>query len=81
MDQRITIRRGETEAHMRLKRLAFVWAQRQGYSACAMEVALPRCRYRVDVAAYRPDGDFRVQTGAGRSPARQWLHVDDDAPP
>src|SRR6266699_3950895 len=56
MDQRITIGRGETEAHTRLKRLAFVWAQRQGYSACAMEVALPRCRYRVDVAAYRPDG-------------------------
>src|SRR5438552_15673097 len=61
MDQRITIRRGETEAHMRLKRLAFVWAQRQGYSACAMEVALPRCRYRVDVAAYRPNGK---QSGA-----------------
>src|SRR5712692_10581645 len=61
MDQRITIRRGETEAHTRLKRLAFVWAQRQGYSACAMEVALPRCRYRVDVAAYRPNGK---QTGA-----------------
>src|SRR5258708_28744220 len=61
MDQRITIRRGETEAHTRLKRLAFVWAQRQGYSACAMEVALPRCRYRVDVAAYRPDGK---QSGA-----------------
>src|SRR6266446_5713471 len=57
MDQRITIGRGETEAHTRLKRLAFVWAQRQGYSACAMEVALPRCRYRVDVAAYRPDGN------------------------
>ncbi len=61
MDQRITIGRGETEAHTRLKRLAFVWAQRQGYSACAMEVALPRCRYRVDVAAYRPGGK---QSGA-----------------
>src|SRR5207237_3522821 len=61
MDQRITIRRSETEVHTRLKRLAFVWAQRQCYSACAMEVALPRCRYRVDVAAYRPDGK---QSGA-----------------
>src|SRR5437660_10361907 len=61
MDHRITIRRGETEAHTRLKRLAFVWAQRQGYSACAMEVALPRCRFRVDVAAYRPGGK---QSGA-----------------
>src|SRR5206468_11038211 len=25
----------------------------QGYSACAMEVSLPNCRYRADVAAYR----------------------------
>ncbi len=46
--------RGETEGHARLKRLAFLWAQAQGYSACAMEVSLPRCRYRADVAAYRP---------------------------
>ena len=40
--------------HRKLKRLALVWAQVQGYSACAMEVTLPRCRYRADVAAYRP---------------------------
>jgi hypothetical protein len=46
--------RGEIEGHARLKRLAFLWAQAQGYSACAMEVSLPRCRYRADVAAYRP---------------------------
>ena len=45
--------RGETERHARLKRLAFLWAQAQGYSACAMEVSLPNCRYRADVAAYR----------------------------
>jgi hypothetical protein len=45
---------GETERHARLKRLAFVWAQAEGYSACAMEVTLPKCRYRADVAAYRP---------------------------
>src|SRR6266704_2292678 len=56
MAHRITSSRGETEAHARLKRLALVWAQRQGYSACALEVTLPRCRYRADVAAYRPDG-------------------------
>src|SRR5438132_14257960 len=61
MDQRITIRRSETEVHRRLKRLAFVWAQKQCYSACAMEVTLPRCRYRADVAAYRPNGK---QSGA-----------------
>ncbi len=44
---------GETERHARLKRLAFLWAQARGYSACAMEVSLPNCRYRADVAAYR----------------------------
>lgn len=44
---------GETERHARLKRLAFLWAQAQGYFACAMEVSLPKCRYRADVAAYR----------------------------
>lgn len=49
----IKLARGETERHARLKRLAFLWAQAQGYSACAMEVSLPKCRYRADVAAYR----------------------------
>ena len=44
----------ETERHAGLKRLAFLWVQTQGYSACAMEVSLPKCRYRADVAAYRP---------------------------
>ncbi len=44
---------GETAAHRELKRLALLWAQAQGYSACAMEVTLPRCRYRADVAAFR----------------------------
>ena len=46
--------RGETERHARLKRLAFLWAQAEGYSACALEVSLPKCRYRADVAAYQP---------------------------
>jgi hypothetical protein len=54
MAAEVTGVRGETEGHARLKRLAFLWAQAQGYSACAMEVSLPRCRYRADVAAYRP---------------------------
>jgi hypothetical protein len=45
--------RGETEAHLRLKRLALVWAQVHGYSACGLEVTLPRCRYRADLAAFR----------------------------
>jgi hypothetical protein len=50
----VTRCRGETAQHVRLKQLAFVWAQAQGFSACAMEVLLPKCRYRADVAAYRP---------------------------
>jgi len=48
-------RQGETEAHAGLKRLATIWAQARGYSACALEVSLPGCRHRADVAAYRPD--------------------------
>ena len=48
--------RGETTAHAHLKRLALIWAQARGYSACAAEVSLPRCRFRADVAAYRPNG-------------------------
>ncbi|HEY2614837.1 MAG TPA: hypothetical protein VGI42_03950 [Chthoniobacterales bacterium] len=53
MDAPVAFRRGETEAHIRLKRLALIWAQANGYSACAAEVSLPQCRYRADVAAYR----------------------------
>jgi hypothetical protein len=52
----VTSCRGETAQHVRLKQLAFVWAQAQGFSVCAMEVILPKCRYRADVAAYRPCG-------------------------
>jgi hypothetical protein len=55
-------RTGETEVHLRLKRLALAWAQAHGYSACAVEVGLPRCRYRADVAAYRPNGKQAVAT-------------------
>jgi hypothetical protein len=53
------VRNGETAAHVRLKRLALIWAQAHGYSACASEVSLPHCRYRADVAAFREhrDGD------------------------
>lgn len=53
MDTAVGSRRAETEAHLRLKRLALLWAQANGYSACAAEVSLPQCRYRADVAAYR----------------------------
>jgi hypothetical protein len=47
--------KSETQEHARLKRLAFVWAQAHGFSACAMEVTLPKCGYRADVAACRRD--------------------------
>ena len=47
-------RRGETAAHLALKRLALLWAQENGYPICALEISLPKCRYRADVAAYRP---------------------------
>ncbi|MDQ6765863.1 MAG: hypothetical protein M3Z22_07185 [Verrucomicrobiota bacterium] len=57
MDARLSPKRGETEAHRRLKRLAVLWAQGQRYSACAVEVSLPQCRYRADVAAYRHAGN------------------------
>src|SRR5260370_16356391 len=49
----VTSRHGETTQHARLKQFAFIWAQTHGFSACAMEVTLPRCRYRADVAGYR----------------------------
>jgi hypothetical protein len=49
----VTSRRAETAQHAQLKQLAFVWAQAHGFSACAMEVSLPKCRYRADVAGYR----------------------------
>ncbi len=55
-----TSRSGETAAHLELKRLALVWAQENGYPIAAFEVALPKCNYRADVAAYRPQRDGAV---------------------
>ncbi|MGI9244732.1 MAG: hypothetical protein ACR2RV_28270 [Verrucomicrobiales bacterium] len=50
-------RGGESAAHRGLKRAALVWAQQQGFSACAYEVRVPKSNYRADVAAYRPAGE------------------------
>ncbi len=47
-------RRSETAVHLELKRLALLWAQENDYPIAALEVSLPQCRYRADVAAYRP---------------------------
>jgi hypothetical protein len=55
VDTQLGKARGETAAHQRLKRATLLWAQAQGFSACAVEVSLPKCRYRADVAAYRPN--------------------------
>ncbi len=44
----------ETAAHRELKRAALFWAQKEGFRSCAEEVILPHCRYRADLAAYRP---------------------------
>ncbi len=48
-------RGGESAGHRELKRLALIWAQENGYPLAAFEVSLPKCRYRADVAAYRPE--------------------------
>jgi hypothetical protein len=64
MDRRVNSRNGETEAHVQLKRQAILWAQAQGYLACALEVTLPRCRYRADVAVYRPNRKQSAATTA-----------------
>jgi hypothetical protein len=54
VDAQLGSRHSESEAHRRLKKRTLLWAQAQGFTACALEVTLPRCRYRADVVAYRP---------------------------
>jgi len=44
-------RGGESKRHLALKEAAFLWAQREGMRACGMEIGLPNCSYRADVAA------------------------------
>ncbi len=55
--------RSETARHLELKRLALIWAQAHGYRAAAAEVSLPNYRFRLDVAAYRPDRIREPQPG------------------
>jgi len=47
-------RSGETAAHRELKRLALIWAWENGYPLAALEISLPKSRYRADAIAYRP---------------------------
>ena len=64
------LRKGETAAHLLLKRLALFWAQKQGYHSCAFEVSLPNCRYRADLAAYMPSkGRIKVRAHDPALPA------------
>jgi len=60
VDTKLGSSRSETAAHHRLKRRTLAWAREQGFTACALEVTLPRCRYRADVAAFRPHRDAGV---------------------
>ena len=45
----------ETKAHRTLSRLAFRWAQQEGYAICGMEVRVPHSGFRADVAEYCPE--------------------------
>ena len=42
---------GETRRHAALKEAAFLWAQQQGMRAAGVEIGVPNCPYRADVAA------------------------------
>ena len=46
--------RGETQRHLDLKMLAANWARAEGFPIWGLEVRLPGCGYRADLAAYRP---------------------------
>jgi hypothetical protein len=49
---------GETDRHRSLKALTTLWARANGLACVAKEVSFPHNRFRVDVAAYRPN--FKV---------------------
>ncbi|MDP3071675.1 MAG: hypothetical protein Q8N18_15395 [Opitutaceae bacterium] len=51
----------ETASHRRLKILALVWAQANGFAIAAPEVRVPRSGYRADVAAYAPPRRDRAE--------------------
>src|SRR5829696_3956927 len=51
----------ESPEHLRLKRMALVWAQAAGYPVAAAEVTIPEFQFRVDVAAYRPAREVEVR--------------------
>ena len=50
----------ETLNHCRLKSLTLAWAQRNGFVICGLEVRVPRCGYRADVAGCGRGAGARV---------------------
>jgi len=62
--------RGETSAHLELKRLALGWAQANGFVVAATEVRVPRCGFRADVAAFAPQRRSGGADRAGTAVAR-----------
>jgi hypothetical protein len=66
-------KQGESQAHRDLKRLALLWAQRNGFRIAAAEVSLPNHRVRMDVAAYKPQRvrETRRDTRTGKE-RRGW---------
>jgi hypothetical protein len=47
--------RNETPSHIRLKALAFAWAQTAGMTIAATEVSIPKSRFRADLVAIQPE--------------------------
>jgi hypothetical protein len=62
----------ESPAHLRLKRLALLWAQAHGYPVAAAEVTVPHFGFRLDAAAYRL-GRETVPRSDSRSPRRRQI--------
>jgi hypothetical protein len=58
---------GESQAHRELKQIALRWARAQGYRIAAAEVSLPRYRFRLDVAVYRPSKQSITDPQSGRT--------------
>jgi hypothetical protein len=54
------MKRGETDAHRELKRLAFAWARENSLPIAACEVRIPASGYRADVAACSRDTTNRI---------------------
>ena len=61
----------ESPEHLRLKRLALLWAQASGYPITAIEVGIPEFQMRVDVAAYRPARETELRWDETKQKSRR----------